>query len=101
MISRIVQLGIAIAALVLSALPSAQAEGVSVRLSPETGVPELIFYHGMVLNHDLQVIEPTSENVARILRLYAEGVAANAPDEAARLKFADALKEVQVSGAID
>jgi hypothetical protein len=101
MISRISLLGIVIAALALNALPSARADGVPVRLSPDTGVPELIFYHGMVLNHDLQVIEPTSENVSRILRLFAEGVAAGAPDDATRLKFADALKEVQVTVATD
>jgi hypothetical protein len=53
MISRISLFGIAIAALFLNALLSARADGVPVRMSSDTGVPEPIFNHGMVLNHDL------------------------------------------------
>jgi hypothetical protein len=63
----------------------------SIRVSSDTGVPELVFYHGMVLDENLQQIPPTLDNVARVIRRYTEGLAARSSD-AAKVRFVDLLR---------
>lgn len=48
--------------------------------SPDTGVPEVYFYHGMVLDENLREIEPTLDNVSFVLRRFSEALAARAPE---------------------
>ena len=72
----------------------------SLKTSPETGVPLLYFYHGMVLDENLQVMRPTFDNVSRVLRRFCEGLVARSADPI-KLRYVQSLQDVQASMQMD
>jgi hypothetical protein len=85
----------------VSASSAADAEqGLSLRASPQTGVPLIYFYHGMVVDENLNEIPPTVSNASRLLRWFSEGVASRSSDEA-RLEFNQKLRESHASMPMD
>ncbi|RUW24503.1 hypothetical protein EN858_22715 [Mesorhizobium sp. M4B.F.Ca.ET.215.01.1.1] len=61
----------ALSAVLLSLLSSQAQEPVpEIRISESTGLPIVYPYHGMLLNHDLTVIQPTAENIAAVLTAF-------------------------------
>jgi hypothetical protein len=63
----------------------------SLEAAPGSGVPEVIFYHGMVLDKNLREIPPTIDNVSFVLRRYTEALASHS-SPAAYARLADMQK---------
>lgn len=57
---------------------SLSAAEVDIKVSERTGLPIVHLYHGSILNHKFEVIEPTEENVKRLMELYLNGLAERA-----------------------
>ncbi len=71
-------LGIAVLGLHSSA---ESQDNFSLKAAPGSGVPELYFYHGMVLDENLREIPPTLDNISFVLRRFSEGLASRSSAE--------------------
>lgn len=63
----------------------------SLKSTPGTGVPEVTFYHGMVLDKDLREIPPTIDNVSFVLRRFTEALASRS-STASNARLVDMLR---------
>jgi hypothetical protein len=63
----------------------------SLKGSPGSGVPEVIFYHGMVLDKNQREIPPTLDNVSFVLRRFTEALASRS-STAANARLVDILR---------
>lgn len=52
---------------------------VQLKLSERTGLPIIYPYHGLILNHDLTVIQPTPENALALFRAFSNALAERQP----------------------
>ena len=63
----------------------------SLKGSPGSGVPEVIFYHGMVLDRNQREIPPTIDNVSFVLRRFTEALASRS-SSTANARLVDMLR---------
>src|SRR4030095_1175558 len=63
----------------------------SLKAAPESGVPEVYFYHGMVLDKNLREIPPTIDNVSFVLRRFTEALASRS-SSTANARLVDMLR---------
>jgi hypothetical protein len=68
----------------------------SLKAAPDTGVPELYLYHGMVLDKNLREIPPTLDNVSFVLRRFSEGLAGHASLDA-NTRIVDMLRNAPIA----
>ena len=68
----------------------------SLNAAPDTGVPELYFYHGMVLDKNLREIPPTIDNVSFVLRRFVEGLASRSSQDA-NARIVDMLRNAPIA----
>src|SRR5262245_50910298 len=68
----------------------------SLNAPSDTGVPELYFYHGMVLDKNLREIPPTVDNVSFVLRRFVEGLASRSSQDA-NARIVDMLRNAPIA----
>jgi hypothetical protein len=67
----------------------------SLKSAPATGIPEVYFYHGMVLDKNLREIPPTLDNVSFVLRRFTEALASRS-SPALNTRLVDALRATPI-----
>jgi hypothetical protein len=92
---------IAVTALLLGAMIGLRSaatgqDNFSLNAPSDTGIPELYFYHGMVLDKNLREIPPTVDNVSFVLRRFVEGLAGRSSQDA-NARLVDMLRNAPIA----